>query len=371
MAYQNQGQQNNTQQDNKSLSFYITGTAGWNNMTEPTINDFKNYQYSIRVENPVFVNPNNDPEVQNMIDRIKNSPKMKQPTQQYPNPSIVLSLPAKRMDGTAQKPRYYDKASGMEIPVKNNIAMGQPITIVAGARDSNSSKYGFAVYLNGIIFDDANKVKWYTQASGNPLLAGFTPLSAQQTMNTPANSETNVMFDNAPAANNAASNNTAFNTNQAANQDMPNNAINTQMSQSTQPMQNGGMVTNGMTNQMPGQNMNQTAPQTQMNPAGQTQMTQSTQPMQNGGMVANGMANQMPGQNMNQTAPQTQMNPAGQTQMTQSTQPMQQNSLNNPAAAWNQGQNQAGEVPFPEQNGTNNDPTPNTNSAQDYFNHNA
>ena len=344
MAYQNQGQQNNAQQDNKSLSFYITGTAGWNNMTEPTINDFKNYQYSIRIENPVFVNPNNDPEVQNMIDRIKNSPKMKQPTQQYPNPSIVLSLPAKRMDGTAQKPRYYDKASGMEIPVKNNIAMGQPVTIVAGARDSNSSKYGFAVYLNGIIFDDANKAKWYTQASGNPLLAGFTPLSAQQTMNTPATSETNVMFDNAPVANSAAPNNTAFNTNQAANQGMPNNTINTQMAQPTQPtqpMQNGMMPNTQMPN------------------------------MQNGGMTVNGMANQMPGQTMNQTAPQTQMNPAGQTQMAQPTQPMQQNSLNNPAAAWNQGQNQAGEVPFPEQNGTNNDPTPNTNSAQDYFNHNA
>ena len=158
MAFQNQNS-NNANDKKKSLSFYVTGTAGWNNMTEPVINDYRNYQYSLRVENPVFINPSNDPETEQMIQMIKNSKKMKQPTDQYPNPSIVLSLPAKKMDGTPQKPRYFDKATGMEVPVKKNIGTGQPVTVVAGAQLSDNSKYGFAIYLNGVIFDNVKPTK--------------------------------------------------------------------------------------------------------------------------------------------------------------------------------------------------------------------
>ena len=292
MAFQNQNS-NNANDKKKSLSFYITGTAGWNNMTEPVINDYRNYQYSLRIENPVFINPSNDPETEQMIQMVKNSKKMKQPTDQYPNPSIVVSLPAKKMDGTPQKPRYFDKASGMEVPVKKNIGTGQPVTVVAGAQLSDNSKYGFAIYLNGVIFDNVKTTKWYEQTAGNPLLAGFTPLSAQETLDTPATSETNVMFDqstnNVPTGQNG--------------------------------MNSGMPVNNGMTGQMPNSNMN--------NGMGTMQNMQPTQPM---APIANG--------------------------------------LNNPSAAWNQGQSKSAEVQFPEQS-TNNDPTPNTNSAQDYFNHNA
>ena len=346
MAFQNQNS-NNANDKNKSLSFYITGTAGWNNMTEPVINDYRNYQYSLRVENPVFINPSNDPETEQMIQMIKNSKKMKQPTDQYPNPSIVLSLPAKRMDGTPQKPRYFDKATGMEVPVKKNIGTGQPVTVVAGAQLSDNSKYGFAIYLNGVIFDNVKTTKWYEQTAGNPLLAGFTPLSAQETLDTPATSETNVMFDQ-------GTNNVPTGQNNMNNV-MPTN--------------------NGMTNQMPNSNMNNG-----MNTMPNVQPTQPTVPVNNGGAanniptgqngmnggmpVNNGMTGQMQNSNMN--------NGMGAMQNMQPTQPIapMANGLNNPSAAWNQGQSQSAEVPFPEQ-GTNNDPTPNTNSAQDYFNHNA
>lgn len=346
MAFQNQNS-NNANDKKKSLSFYITGTAGWNNMTEPVINDYRNYQYSLRIENPVFINPSNDPETEQMIQMIKNSKKMKQPTDKYPNPSIVLSLPDKKMDGTPQKPRYFDKASGMEVPVRKNIGTGQPVTVVAGAQLSDNSKYGFAIYLNGVIFDNVKTTKWYEQTAGNPLLAGFTPLSAQETLDTPATSETNVMFDqgtnNVPTGQNGMNN------------VMP--------------------VNNGMTNQMPNSNMNNG-----MNTMPNVQPTQPTVPVNNGGAansiptgqngmnsgmpVNNGMTGQMPNSNMN--------NGMGTMQNMQPTQPMAPiaNGLNNPSAAWNQGQSQSAEVPFPEQS-TNNDPTPNTNSAQDYFNHNA
>ena len=346
MAFQNQNS-NNANDKKKSLSFYITGTAGWNNMTEPVINDYRNYQYSLRIENPVFINPSNDPETEQMIQMVKNSKKMKQPTDQYPNPSIVVSLPAKKMDGTPQKPRYFDKASGMEVPVKKNIGTGQPVTVVAGAQLSDNSKYGFAIYLNGVIFDNVKTTKWYEQTAGNPLLAGFTPLSAQETLDTPATSETNVMFDqstnNVPTGQNG--------------------------------MNSGMPVNNGMTGQMPNSNMNNG-----MNTMPNVQPTQPTVPVNNGeaansiptgqngmnsGMpVNNGMTGQMPNSNMN--------NGMGTMQNMQPTQPMAPiaNGLNNPSAAWNQGQSQSAEVPFPEQS-TNNDPTPNTNSAQDYFNHNA
>lgn len=346
MAFQNQNS-NNANDKQKSLSFYITGTAGWNNMTEPVINDYRNYQYSLRVENPVFINPSNDPETEQMIQMIKNSKKMKQPTDKYPNPSIVLSLPAKKMDGTPQKPRYFDKATGMEVPVKKNIGTGQPVTVVAGAQLSDNSKYGFAIYLNGVIFDNVKTTKWYEQTAGNPLLAGFTPLSAQETLDTPATSETNVMFDqgtnNVPTGQNGMNN------------VMP--------------------TGNSMTNQMPNSNMNNG-----MNTMPNVQPTQPTVPVNNGGAanniptgqngmnsgmpVNNGMTGQMPNSNMN--------NGMGAMQNMQPTQPIAPiaNGLNNPSAAWNQGQSQSAEVPFPEQS-TNNDPTPNTNSAQDYFNHNA
>lgn len=346
MAFQNQNS-NNANDKKKSLSFYITGTAGWNNMTEPVINDYRNYQYSLRIENPVFINPSNDPETEQMIQMIKNSKKMKQPTDQYPNPSIVLSLPSKKLDGTPQKPRYFDKASGMEVPVKKNIGTGQPVTVVAGAQLSDNSKYGFAIYLNGVIFDNVKTTKWYEQTAGNPLLAGFTPLSAQETLDTPATSETNVMFDqgtnNVPTGQNGMNN------------VMPTN--------------------NGMTNQMPNSNMNNG-----MNTMPNVQPTQPTVPVNNGGAanniptgqngmnsgmpVNNGMTGQMQNSNMN--------NGMGTMQNMQPTQPIapMANGLNNPSAAWNQGQSQSAEVPFPEQS-TNNDPTPNTNSAQDYFNHNA
>lgn len=346
MAFQNQNS-NNANDKKKSLSFYITGTAGWNNMTEPVINDYRNYQYSLRIENPVFINPSNDPETEQMIQMIKNSKKMKQPTDKYPNPSIVLSLPDKKMDGTPQKPRYFDKASGMEVPVRKNIGTGQPVTVVAGAQLSDNSKYGFAIYLNGVIFDNVKTTKWYEQTAGNPLLAGFTPLSAQETLDTPATSETNVMFDqgtnNVPTGQNS--------------------------------MNSGMPVNNGMTNQMPNSNMNNG-----MNTMPNVQPTQPTVPVNNGGAansiptgqngmnsgmpVNNGMTGQMPNSNMN--------NGMGTMQNMQPTQPMAPiaNGLNNPSAAWNQGQSQSAEVPFPEQS-TNNDPTPNTNSAQDYFNHNA
>ena len=346
MAFQNQNS-NNANDKKKSLSFYITGTAGWNNMTEPVINDYRNYQYSLRIENPVFINPSNDPETEQMIQMIKNSKKMKQPTDKYPNPSIVLSLPDKKMDGTPQKPRYFDKASGMEVPVRKNIGTGQPVTVVAGAQLSDNSKYGFAIYLNGVIFDNVKTTKWYEQTAGNPLLAGFTPLSAQETLDTPATSETNVMFDqgtnNVPTGQNS--------------------------------MNSGMPVNNGMTRQMPNSNMNNG-----MNTMPNVQPTQPTVPVNNGGAansiptgqngmnsgmpVNNGMTGQMPNSNMN--------NGMGTMQNMQPTQPMAPiaNGLNNPSAAWNQGQSQSAEVPFPEQS-TNNDPTPNTNSAQDYFNHNA
>lgn len=346
MAFQNQNS-NNANDKKKSLSFYITGTAGWNNMTEPVINDYRNYQYSLRIENPVFINPSNDPETEQMIQMIKNSKKMKQPTDKYPNPSIVLSLPDKKMDGTPQKPRYFDKASGMEVPVRKNIGTGQPVTVVAGAQLSDNSKYGFAIYLNGVIFDNVKTTKWYEQTAGNPLLAGFTPLSAQETLDTPATSETNVMFDQ-------GTNNTPTGQN-GMNNVMP--------------------TSNGMTSQMPNSNMNNG-----MNTMPNVQPTQPTVPVNNGGAansiptgqngmnsgmpVNNGMTGQMPNSNMN--------NGMGTMQNMQPTQPMapMANGLNNPSAAWNQGQNQSAEVPFPEQS-TNNDPTPNTNSAQDYFNHNA
>ena len=346
MAFQNQNS-NNANDKKKSLSFYITGTAGWNNMTEPVINDYRNYQYSLRIENPVFINPSNDPETEQMIQMIKNSKKMKQPTDKYPNPSIVLSLPDKKMDGTPQKPRYFDKASGMEVPVRKNIGTGQPVTVVAGAQLSDNSKYGFAIYLNGVIFDNVKTTKWYEQTAGNPLLAGFTPLSAQETLDTPATSETNVMFDqgtnNVPTGQNS--------------------------------MNSGMPVNNGMTGQMPNSNMNNG-----MNTMPNVQPTQPTVPVNNGGAansiptgqngmnsgmpVNNGMTGQMPNSNMN--------NGMGTMQNMQPTQPMAPiaNGLNNPSAAWNQGQSQSAEVPFPEQS-TNNDPTPNTNSAQDYFNHDA
>ena len=346
MAFQNQNS-NNANDKKKSLSFYITGTAGWNNMTEPVINDYRNYQYSLRIENPVFINPSNDPETEQMIQMVKNSKKMKQPTDQYPNPSIVVSLPAKKMDGTPQKPRYFDKASGMEVPVRKNIGTGQPVTVVAGAQLSDNSKYGFAIYLNGVIFDNVKTTKWYEQTAGNPLLAGFTPLSAQETLDTPATSETNVMFDqstnNVPTGQNG--------------------------------MNSGMPVNNGMTSQMPNSNMTNG-----MNTMPNVQPTQPTVPVNNGGAansiptgqngmnsgmpVNNGMTGQMPNSNMN--------NGMGTMQNMQPTQPMAPiaNGLNNPSAAWNQGQSQSSEVPFPEQS-ANNDPTPNTNSAQDYFNHNA
>lgn len=346
MAFQNQNS-SNTNDKQKSLSFYITGTAGWNNMTEPVINDYRNYQYSLRVENPVFINPSNDPETEQMIQMIKNSKKMKQPTDKYPNPSIVLSLPAKKMDGTPQKPRYFDKATGMEVPVRKNIGTGQPVTVVAGAQLSDNSKYGFAIYLNGVIFDNVKTTKWYEQTAGNPLLAGFTPLSAQETLDTPATSETNVMFDQ-------GTNNTPTGQN-GMNNVMP--------------------TSNGMTNQMPNSNMNNgmntmpniqpTQPTVPVNNGGAANNIPTSQNGMNGGMpVNNGMTGQMPNSNMN--------NGMGTMQNMQPTQPIapMANGLNNPSAAWNQGQSQSAEVPFPEQS-TNNDPTPNTNSAQDYFNHNA
>lgn len=362
MAFQNQNDNNANNNKKKSLSFYISGIAGWNNMTDPVINDYKNYQYSLRIENPVFINPSNDPETEQMIQMIKNSPKMKQPNAQYPNQSIVISLPAKKMDGTPQKPRYFDKATGMEVPVRNNISTGQPVTVVAGTQLSSNSKYGFAIYLNGVIFDNVKTTKWYEQTASNPLLAGFTPLSAQETMNTPAKSETNVMFDqgsnNIPAGQNSMNNTMPTNnsmTNQTPNGNMNNSMGAMQNMQPTQPIQpiapanNNGAANNipvgqtGMNNAMPNGNINN-------------------------GMGAmptnNGMTNQMPNGNTN--------NGMGAMQNMQPTQPITPvaNGLNNPSAAWNQGQSQSAEVPFPEQN-TNNDPTPNTNSAQDYFNHNA
>ena len=346
MAFQNQNG-NNANDKKKSLSFYITCTAGWNNMTEPVINDYRNYQYSLRIENPVFINPSNDPETEQMIQMIKNSKKMKQPTDKYPNPSIVLSLPDKKMDGTPQKPRYFDKASGMEVPVRKNIGTGQPVTVVAGAQLSDNSKYGFAIYLNGVIFDNVKTTKWYEQTAGNPLLAGFTPLSAQETLDTPATSETNVMFDqgtnNVPTGQNGM-NNVMPTSNGMLNQ-MPNSNMN-----------------NGM-NTMP--NVQPTQPTVLVNNVGAANSIPTGQNGMNSGMpVNNGMTGQMPNSNMN--------NGMGTMQNMQPTQPMAPiaNGLNNPSAAWNQGQSQSAEVPFPEQS-TNNDPTPNTNSAQDYFNHNA
>ena len=346
MAFQNQNS-NNANDKKKSLSFYITGTAGWNNMTEPVINDYRNYQYSLRIENPVFINPSNDPETEQMIQMVKNSKKMKQPTDQYPNPSIVVSLPAKKMDGTPQKPRYFDKASGMEVPVRKNIGTGQPVTVVAGAQLSDNSKYGFAIYLNGVIFDNVKTTKWYEQTAGNPLLAGFTPLSAQETLDTPATSETNVMFDQ-------GTNNTPTGQN-GMNSGMPvNNGMTSQMPNSN--------MTNGM-NTMP--NVQPTQPTVPVNNGGAANSIPTGQNGMNSGMpVNNGMTGQMPNSNMN--------NGMGTMQNMQPTQPMAPiaNGLNNPSAAWNQGQSQSSEVPFPEQS-ANNDPTPNTNSAQDYFNHNA
>lgn len=346
MAFQNQNS-NNANDKKKSLSFYITGTAGWNNMTEPVINDYRNYQYSLRIENPVFINPSNDPETEQMIQMIKNSKKMKQPTDQYPNPSIVLSLPAKKMDGTPQKPRYFDKATGMEVPVRKNIGTGQPVTVVAGAQLSDNSKYGFAIYLNGVIFDNVKTTKWYEQTAGNPLLAGFTPLSAQETLDTPATSETNVMFDqgtnNVPTGQNGMNN--VMPTSSGMTSQMPNSNM-----------------TNGM-NTMP--NVQPTQPTVPVNNGGAANSIPTGQNGMNSGMpVNNGMTGQMPNSNMN--------NGMGTMQNMQPTQPIapMANGLNNPSAAWNQGQSQSAEVPFPEQS-TNNDPTPNTNSAQDYFNHNA
>lgn len=346
MAFQNHNG-NNANDKKKSLSFYITGTAGWNNMTEPVINDYRNYQYSLRIENPVFINPSNDPETEQMIQMIKNSKKMKQPTDKYPNPSIVLSLPDKKMDGTPQKPRYFDKASGMEVPVKKNIGTGQPVTVVAGAQLSDNSTYGFAIYLNGVIFDNVKTTKWYEQTVGNPLLAGFTPLSAQETLDTPATSETNVMFDqgtnNVPAGQNGMNN--VMPTSNGMTSQMPNSNMN-----------------NGM-NTMP--NVQPTQPTVPLNNSGAANSIPTGQNGMNSGMpVNNGMTGQMPNSNMN--------NGMGTMQNMQPTQPMAPiaNGLNNPSAAWNQGQSQSAEVPFPEQS-TNNDPTPNTNSAQDYFNHNA
>ena len=130
-----------------------------------------------------------------------------------------------------------------------------------------------------------------------------------------------------------------------------------------------------MTNQMPNSNMNNgmntmpnvqpTQPTVPVNNVGAANSIPTGQNGMNSGMpVNNGMTGQMPNSNMN--------NGMGTMQNMQPTQPIAPiaNGLNNPSAAWNQGQSQSAEVPFPEQ-GTNNDPTPNTNSAQDYFNHNA
>lgn len=186
----------NTQQNNPSVSLGIKGQVTFSSLAKPETNQYGQSQYSLTLENPQFINPNNNPLTADMINFIQTQSGLVRPgNEQYPNPSIAVYLRSTRMDGTPQRPRYFDRKSNSEIPVQHNIARGVTVEAVVSARKSSrSQQHGVVLYLNGVIFDDANQPGiWYTQ---NPLIAGFTALpdSGTQVTNAPTNQ---------PAANNA------------------------------------------------------------------------------------------------------------------------------------------------------------------------
>ena len=185
----------NTQQNNPSVSLGIKGQVTFSSLAKPETNQYGQSQYSLTLENPQFINPNNDPMTADMINFIQTQSGLVRPgNEQYPNPSIAIYLRSTRMDGTPQRPRYFDRESNSEIPVEHNIARGVTVEAVVSARKSpRSQQHGVVLYLNGVIFDNAKQPGiWYTQ---NPLIAGFTalPSGGEQVTNAPTNQ---------PAANN-------------------------------------------------------------------------------------------------------------------------------------------------------------------------
>lgn len=174
--------------NNTSVSLMISGLAGWNRLTAPQKNKFGSEQYTLFIEKPVIADDRGttdvsqmDPTTAQVVQMIEQN-LIQQPTQQRPNASLAVNLSATSMSGQVQKPRYFDRKTNREVPVEHDIATGQPIQVVVGARLSDSSKYGVSVYMNGVIFDDVSQARWYSQ---NSLLSGFKPLDGAAQSVTP------------------------------------------------------------------------------------------------------------------------------------------------------------------------------------------
>lgn len=169
------------QTQHPNVSFQIKGQAGWSRLTRTTTNKWGQEQYTLVIENPVLADDQGneslqsmDPSVAAVIQQAQNA-LVRPGTQQYPNPSIMVNMRARRQDGTVQKPRYFDNKTKSEVPVEHELNRGTAITVVMGGHLSDASSNGVALYLNGVIVPDASDINtWYTQ---NPLLAGFKTLN--------------------------------------------------------------------------------------------------------------------------------------------------------------------------------------------------
>ncbi len=102
----------NQQTQTPNVSFQIKGQAGWGRLTRATTNKWGQEQYTLSIENPVFADDQGNESLQSMdssvaavIQQAQNA-LVRPGTQQYPNPSIMVNMRAKRQDGTVQKPHY-------------------------------------------------------------------------------------------------------------------------------------------------------------------------------------------------------------------------------------------------------------------------
>ena len=266
---------------------YIRGKIGIANTSKPILMKSNNEVYQINIENPDFsANNMQDPAIAQAIEGLKTRIKT---SNEYPTPSIFLSVPAQDMSGKVNKVHYWDIPTKKEFQATKDPAAGQDVIVGVSTYDSDSNlnaQYGGrAQRLIDIMFPDKNKIEWYVPADHSPLeMQGFQSLDDQgipAAPQAPANNQTQApAFNNStPAANPFGQPTT--NTQQSTNaQTMPANSQYKQQSNvtpsttnpllnnasNTQPQSPFGQQTNA---QPQGQQPNAFGQQTNAQPQGQ------------------------------------------------------------------------------------------------------
>lgn len=170
-----------------NVNIKVKGTVGIANLVEPIELPRSNgRQYQINIQNPDFSeNDMNNPLMAQAIEKLQL--RMKQPTAEYPDPSIYITLPEFNQNSDIpNKLRFWRLDNKSEMVLKQNPARGQEVIVNVATFDSTNAftqQYGYrSARLTDIAFPDGN-IQYYTGNSSPFEIAGFKTLS-QQGINT-------------------------------------------------------------------------------------------------------------------------------------------------------------------------------------------